>query len=177
MQIFRGGFMLVMTALGIYGTLKFMNAKDGASWIQCIWSVIAVFLAIIAPQFQADAQAGAEYRRQKKLLREITLSAEVLLQAGSACGADHVAAGAFISGASLARWQAARDALASFPVTGLREAQEVSDLMAARATISEGAEAIQRAQSGVLAWVGATETMARVYDRDSAAFNRLTATV
>jgi hypothetical protein len=173
--------LLGMTFLAILGTLYAISnpgraelrGTGDAAW----WSIVAVSVAVIAPGLESEVKEKAEYQRQKRLLREIVLRAEVLLQAVAQIGADQQAAGAYFAHVSIPKWQSVRDSLAAYPVTGLQSAQEVEDLMTVRAVLSEVVHLQERGLTGALAYHAATNRMRQVWERDEPAFSRLTQTI
>src|SRR5262249_34664414 len=147
-----------------------MNKFAGiASVLQAIWTILAVIVAIVFPRLEAGAQADENYRRQKRLLQRLVLNAESLLTAAAQYGADQPGAGNFVAGTTIAKWEAARDALNAYPVVSLKEAEEVEDLIAVRSAIGEATQHIARCKTGVLTPNGATGAIATLMERDAAA--------
>lgn len=150
MQWFRAVTMLAMLTLGGYGTVKFLYAQDGAAWIQCIWSVAAVFLALIYPGWQAEVLAQTEYRRQMKLLSALVSSASGLADAAGEASACEESAMDFRAKYHLARYVAVRDALAAFPITAFLREREAQDLMHVRALMVETVDLLKEGETAFL---------------------------
>ena len=149
----RALLMLLMMVAGAYATWVFLapGQKDGAAWIQCVWSIVAVSLAIITPGWPADgSRLESEHRRHMALLAELVNFADVHLVSAGTAKETPEAAQNFFTRENIARFTEARDALASFPVTVFNAAQEARDLMMVRAAMAETVSLLARGQSGGL---------------------------
>jgi hypothetical protein len=172
MMFLKGGLILALVVAGAYATLVFSHPdqKDGAAWIQCVWSVVAAMLAVIVPSYYADVQAHSDYRRHREMLSEVVGSAEKLLKTAAGWQGDFAQ---FQQGHPLAVWAAVRDSLVHFPVGGLKHADEVQDLMIIRGVMAEACEMLELARGGKIPWPGFFQRCGHLLESADAAFRSL----
>lgn len=178
----RGPFLLLFVLFAGWATWYVIQPTQAdlvasragpAALIQAIWSVVAVILAVIAPQWHADVQSRADYARQRRLLAEIVIAVESALRTAAACGNDPVAAATFGNAVKIGQWNSIRDSIAAFPVTALRTAAEVTDLMEVRSLIAESIETLKMTRRMAYAWNGATDQIRRGLEDAMPAIKRL----
>lgn len=168
-----GPVILVLVCIAAWGTIQFMGQPDGPAWIQAIWSVVAAFLAVLAPIWHTTITANSEYRRNKKLLAELVAAGECLCNAVVKSGAiaDHSAP--FYDLFNFAKWQTARDSIAAFPVTVLKTSDELGDLMTVRRVMDQCFEWVKRTNSGSLTPAGAQNYIKELMEHSEPEFRRL----
>lgn len=167
------GSMLALIVAGVWATVQFWDRPDASAWIQCIWSIVAVFLAIIAPMWHAAAAAESEYRRTKALLGQIVVAAELLCDAVIKEEAIPQYSAPFYHLFNVGEWESVRDSLAAFPVTTLHSADELRDLMAVRAAMDQAVTWVRRTHAGNLLPHGAQENLKALMGRARVSFQRL----
>jgi hypothetical protein len=123
---------------------------DSAAWIQAWWSIAGITIALAAPGLEAELKARAEYDRKKRLLGLIVRFADAHLALATGAKDSDEMARNFQGAERTPRFEEARDALASFPVTVFRTVQEAQDLMLLRSAMAEAVALLNRADSGSL---------------------------
>jgi len=119
-----------------------------ASIIQAAFSIVAVMVALVLPEIQAETQERATHRRQMRLLAELVQMADALLRSAADASHNQELAIQFRGHYHMARWEAARDALADFPIIVFNSASEARDLMNLRALMRESVDLLSVGERG-----------------------------
>ena len=128
--------------LGASGTLVFMDARDGAAWIQCIWSIVGVFLAILIPGWYAEIEEARAKKRKKALLRELVGGAMALMTTARQARGHFADTLDFQKTLKFDVWQQTKGALEAYPIIELETAEFAKSLVAFRAAFAKSVKII-----------------------------------